>query len=287
MLTPRELHALPTTAVGIGLRVPHTAEIMTHGAAVDWFEIHSENYFSAGGPHLEVLRRIRRDYPISAHGVGLSLGSAGRLAEHHLARLEHLARWLEPAIVSEHLAWGALDNQHLNDLLPLPYTREALRCLSANIDRVQNRLRRQILIENVSSYVEFKDSTLSEAQFLVALARDSGCGILLDLNNIYVSACNQGFDPVSYIEEIPGHLVAQLHVAGHSIQSFEGIDIIVDTHNARVAAPVWCLLRHAVRCFGPRPVLVEWDSDLPALAVLLEEADLARATVGESYAQAA
>ena len=285
MIASPSLGLAPT--VGVGLRAPHTANLLAGRSALEWLEIHSENYFSAGGPHLHALQKIRRDHAISAHGVGLSLGSAQALSERHLARLEHLVRWLEPVLVSEHLAWGALDGRCVNDLIPLPYTREALPRLSANIDRVQTRLQRQILIENVSSYVEFVDCEMPVSKFLAELATQSGCGILLDIHNIYINACNHGFDPVRYIEDIPPALVQQIHVAGHSVQTFEGIEIMVDTHNARVADSVWCLLRHAIRYMGPRPVLVEWDSDLPAFSVLLEEAALARECLGDPYAQAA
>ena len=274
-------------AVGIGLRAPHVREIIERSPALDFLEIHSENYFSAGGPHLAALRRLRADYPISAHGVGLSLGSAQPVSELHLARLARLVEWLEPALISEHLSWGASGDLHLNDLLPLPYSAEALAHMVRAVDHAQARLRRRLSIENVSSYLQLPGSDMSEWEFLVELAKRSGCGILLDVNNIYVSACNHGFDPLTYIDAIPSTLISELHVAGHSLQRFDGVDILVDTHDQRVCAEVWSLLHYALRRCGPIPVLVEWDSTLPALTVLENEAATARACLDDVYAHAA
>jgi uncharacterized protein len=279
--------ALPRAAVGIGLRAAHAREIMERTPTLDWLEIHSENYFSAGGRHLDVLRALRARYPVSAHGVGLSLGSADPLSATHLAALARLVEWLEPVFISEHLAWGAIDGRHANDLLPLPYTDAALALMIERVDQVQSRLGRRILIENVSSYVEFSASEIPEWEFLAELARRSGCGILLDVNNIDVAARNHGFEPFTYIDAMPAAQVCEIHVAGHSTQRFDGCEIVVDTHDGRVSPAGWCLLRHALRRYGPVPVLVEWDSALPPLGVLLEEAAIARACMKVCYARAA
>lgn len=278
---------LAANAVGIGLRAAHTREIMERAPALDWLEIHAENYFCPGGPHLEALERLREGYALSVHGVGLSLGSADGLDADHLAQLAALVERFEPVLVSEHLAWGAIDGRHANDLLPMPYTEAALVQMIAAVGRVQDRLKRQLLIENVSSYVEFAHADMTEWDFLAALARHSGCGILLDVNNIDVSARNHGFDPFCYIDAMPRAAVAEIHLAGHSLQRFNGVEIVVDTHDQRVAGSTWCLLRHAVRRLGPVPLLIEWDSDLPPLDVLLEEVALARACLGECHVRAA
>lgn len=272
---------------GIGLRAAHARDLMTRDSAVGWLEVHSENYFAAGGAHLEALQALRARYPVSAHGVGLSLGSPAGPDLPHLTRLAALVDWLEPVFVSEHLAWGEVDGIHSNDLLPLPYTQEALAHFVRAVDRTQEFLRRRILIENVSSYVEFSASTMPEWVFLTQLARRSGCGILLDVNNIEVSAINHGFDPYDYIDAIPPGLVCELHVAGHSTQWFDGEPIVVDTHDRRVAPSTWLLLRHALRRFGPVPVLVEWDVALPPLATLEAEAAQAAACMEECHARAA
>jgi len=267
----------PLAGCGIGLRAQHVREVMERTPACAWFEIHSENYFAPGGAQRAALERIRADYAISAHGVGLSPGSAGPIDAAHVEKLAELVRWLEPALVSEHLAWGAIDGTHLNDLLPLPYSEEALAHMVVQVSAVQERLRRPILIENVSSYLELPGADMPEWEFLAELARRSGCGILLDVNNVYVSARNHGFDPITYIDALPASAIGELHVAGHSEQVFDGHTIVVDTHNARVLPVVWLLLHHAARRFGEVPVLIEWDSDLPAFEVLEQEAAIARA----------
>lgn len=266
---------LPPAAVGIGLRAAHAQEILDGAPAIDWLEIHSENYFSAGGPQAALLRRLRERYPVSAHGVGASLGSVGGLDAAHTVALTRLVEWLEPALVSEHLAWAAVDGLHSNDLLPLPYTEQALEHMVGVIDQLQESLGRCILIENVSSYVEFTASTLPEWEFLGTLARRSGCGILLDINNIDVSSRNHGFDPCLYIDAMPRDAICEIHLAGHSMQRFGERTFVVDTHDHPVAASTWRLLDHALMRFGPRPILIEWDVNLPPLSVL--EAEVARA----------
>ena len=267
--------SIPAQA-GIGLRAPHHAEFLTKRPAVAWVEVHSENFFAAGGAQRRVLERVSADYPLSLHGVGLALGSADPIDRRHLARLRRLVRRCEPALVSEHLSWGAIGGRHLNDLLPLPYTDEALRHMIARVQLVQDALGRRILIENVSSYLEFAHSSISEWEFLAALARSSGCAILLDVNNVYVSARNHGFDARRYIDSMPPDLVGEIHLAGHSVESYGGHEIVVDTHSAPVCADVWALYTHALDRLGPVPTLIEWDSDLPALSVLLAEAATAQ-----------
>ena len=261
------LPVLPIAA-GIGLRAPHHAQVLAERPAVAWWEVHSENFFSAGGAPLEFLQRVRQSYPVSLHGVGLSLGAVDTLFDAHLEKLAALVERIEPAAVSEHLCWSSAGDQHFNDLLPLPYTAEALQQAASRISRVQDRLQRQILVENVSSYLQFVDSTMREWDFLVAVAQRSGCGILLDINNIYVSASNHGFDAKTYIDAIPADLVGEIHLAG-----FERCDdFLIDTHGQPVHAPVWGLYEYALERLGPKPTLIEWDADIPALAVLQGEA---------------
>jgi hypothetical protein len=258
---------------GIGLRAPHVAELLERRPALGFLEVHSENYFAAGGPALAALERFRAIYPLSLHGVGLSLGTAGALDAHHLARLEALVRRFEPVLVSEHLSWSAFGGRHANDLLPLPYTEEALAQACAHVDEVQDRLGRAILVENVASYLAFPGATIPEWEFVAEVARRSGCGVLLDVNNIWVNASNHGFDAHRYLEAIEPRSVGEIHLAG-----FEASDgLLIDTHGAPVSDAVWGLYRRAVARFGPRPTLVEWDTDIPALDVLLGEAAKARA----------
>jgi len=234
-----------------------------------------------------VLDRIRANYPLSLHGVGLSIGSAGPLAQEHLTKLGQLVDRIEPCLVSEHLCWGAAGGYHLNDLLPLPFTEEALDHMAERITEVQDFLGRQILIENVSSYMEFKESTIPEWEFLAAVAARSGCGILLDINNIYVSANNHGFRATDYLDAIPVDKVGEMHLAGHSVQVYDDPTVLVDTHDAPVCDDVWALFEAALRRFGTRPTLIEWDSDLPALTTLLDEANKAQEMMDKAHELAA
>ncbi|MEO8156358.1 MAG: DUF692 domain-containing protein [Betaproteobacteria bacterium] len=266
--------------VGIGLRAPHYRELLDSQPRAGWLEVHSENYFGAGGYDLHVLEQVRSRYPVSLHGVALSLGSADGVRQRHLAKLKRLVERIEPALVSEHLCWAAIGPRHFNDLLPLPFTREALDQVVSHVTQVQETLRRRVLIENVSSYLQFRASELSEFAFLAELARRSGCGILLDVNNLYVNAVNHGFDPVEALLEIPVQAVAEIHLAGHSADG----DVLIDDHGSRVAAPVWSLYEAACRRFGPVPTLIEWDTSIPALDVLLEEAALAARVLQAEYA---
>jgi len=260
---------------GIGLRSVHHDSFLATRPAVSWVEVHSENFFAAGGAQPRVLEQVRRDYPVSLHGVGLVLGSIDPLDRTHLARLRALVDRYQPGLVSEHLCWGAIGGRHTNDLLPLPYTEEALRHVVARVQQVQDALDRTILIENVSSYLDFTDSSMSEWEFLSAVARSSGCGILLDVNNVYVSARNHGFQAPRYIDAIPAALVGEIHLAGHSVDDYGGRDILVDTHGAPVCDDVWALYARALERIGAVPTLIEWDTDLPDLATLIVEAQQA------------
>jgi uncharacterized protein (UPF0276 family) len=257
---------------GVGLRAVHHEEILATSPDVSWFEAHSENYFSEGGAQRRILPRIRERYPISLHGVGLSLGSTDPLDRTHLAQLGRLVREVEPVFVSEHLSWSSVDGRFTNDLLPLPYTEEALRHMISRVRQVQDFLGRQVLIENVSSYLEFASSQLSEWDFLSELSHETDCAILLDVNNVHVSAMNHGFDPYFYLNRIPRQAVREMHLAGHSIRRIGHRDIRVDTHDAPVCDAVWALYAAAVQRFGPLPTLIEWDSNIPALAALAAEA---------------
>jgi uncharacterized protein (UPF0276 family) len=257
---------------GIGLRSQHHAEFLGRRPPVGWVEVHSENFFARGGQQRAVLAEVAAHYPLSLHGVGLSIGSTDPLDRTHLAELARLVRDFNPLLVSEHLAWGSVDGRHLNDLLPLPYTAEALRHMAARVAAVQDFLGRQILIENVSSYLQFNGSEMAEWEFLAALTAESGCAILLDVNNLYVNAINHGFDPGKYLSSIPPHAVKEIHLAGHSVQRLGTRELLIDTHAAPVCSAVWELYAAALERFGPLYTLVEWDAELPALDVLLGEA---------------
>lgn len=269
--------------VGIGLRAPHYAAVLGRRPPVAFLEVHSENFFAAGGADIAWLESFRAAYPLSLHGVGLSLGSADPLDERHLAKLEALVERAAPMLVSEHLCWSSIDGRHANDLLPLPYTEESLAHVCARIGQVQDRLRRSILVENISSYLVFAESTIPEWEFLAEVARRAGCALLLDVNNIHVNAVNHDFDARRYLEAIPRSAVGEIHVAGH--ETSDGL--LIDTHGAPVADEVWSLYAVAVERFGPQPTLVEWDTNIPALDVLLGEAAKARAIAaraGEAWA---
>jgi uncharacterized protein len=258
--------------VGIGLRTAHHGEILERRPALGFVEVHSENFFGGGAP-LAFLDRVRREYPVSLHGVGLSLGSADPIDERHLAKLAALARRIEPALVSEHLSWGAIDGRHANELLPMPFSMEAARHLASRIAAVQDRLGARILVENVSAYFAFPAGEMAEWDFVAEVVRRAGCALLLDVSNIHVNATNFGFDARRYLAAIDASSVGQFHLGGFERRG----SMLVDTHAARVAPEAWALYRDAVACLGPRPTLVEWDADLPALDTLLDEARSARA----------
>jgi uncharacterized protein (UPF0276 family) len=274
--------AIPARA-GIGLRAPHCREIIDTRPDIAWVEVHSENYFGDGGQPHRFLERIRRDHALSLHGVGLGIGSALPLDRGHLDKLARLIERYEPGLVSEHLCWGAAGGRHLNDLLPLPYTEEALAHVCGRIEQTQAHLRQQILIENVSSYLQFRHSTIPEWEFLAEVAARSGCAILLDVNNIYVSAVNHGFDGRTYLNAIPAAAVREIHLAGFDASG----PCLIDTHGSAVSDDVWTLYRAAIARVGPRPTLIEWDTDIPALGVLLAEAAKAAQVLEHAHAVAA
>jgi uncharacterized protein (UPF0276 family) len=259
--------------VGIGLRPPHYYQVMVEQPKIDWLEVHPENFMSKGGPLLDILSSIRDNYPLSFHAVGLSLGSAERVNKNHLKRIKTLIKRFEPILISDHLSWSNAGNIYLPDLLPIPYNDESLVLLSNHIDETQNYLQRTILIENPSSYLEYTTSTYSEAEFLAELIKRTDAKILLDVNNIYVSCFNHGWDPFDYIQTIPIGSVKEIHLAGHSIHVLdEHNHLLLDTHNNTVCQEVWELYRYAIHHIGHVPTLIEWDTDIPDLEVLLNEA---------------
>lgn len=271
----------PTTAAcdapiparaGIGLRSQHHAAILTASPAPAWIEAHTENYFHDGGPAVRALERACSLYPLSLHGVGLGLGSSDPLDRDHLARMRRAVRRYQPMLVSEHACWGHSGGEHFNDLLPLPYTEEAVEHLAARVRDVQDYLGRQILIENLSAYVSFADAQLTEGAFLTAVVERSGCGLLLDVNNAYVNARNLGLDLERFLKEIPAHAVQEIHLAGHSRRSVGRRDLLIDDHGSEVCDEVWALYTQVLRVLGPRPTLIEWDTNVPELAILLAEA---------------
>lgn len=262
--------SVPASA-GIGLRAPHVAELERRLPQAGWLEVHAENYMGHSA-QADALARLRNHYPLSVHGVGLSLGSIGGIDEAHLMRLRDVCLRFEPALVSEHLAWSSSQGAYLNDLLPLRYDETALAAVSANVARVQDVLKRQILVENLSAYVAFADSTMSEAQFLAELVGRTGCGLLLDVNNVHVSAENLGFDAWEFIEQLPAEAVGEIHLAGHAVNRVGDDTILIDDHGSRVQPEVWALYVRTLARTGPKPTLIEWDSALPGLDVLLSEA---------------
>ena len=272
MLDARTLSNLPK-APGVGYKSQHFQAILDDPGPVEWLEIHAENYMGQGGrPHAQ-MRALSEKFAISCHGVGLSIGGEGSLDADHLGRLRYLLGWLAPASFSEHLAWSTHDTAYLNDLLPLPYTAETLSRVAQHIDQVQETLGRQMLLENPSSYLRFAQSTYSETDFLAELVRRTGCGLLLDVNNVFVSATNLGYQPEGYIDAYPLHAVQEIHVGGHTVEEAEtGAPLLIDSHAAPTEAAVWDLLRYTISHLGPAPVLVEWDNDVPDWSILRDEA---------------
>jgi uncharacterized protein len=273
---PASTASVPAAA-GIGLRFQHHQRVLETRPAIAWLEVHTENYLG-GGPSARTLDAVRRDYPLSLHGVGLSLGSADGIDRAHLARAKQAVERFDPGLVSEHLSWSAVGGNHLPDLLPLPMTQEALAVVCRHVDAVQSALGRRILVENPSSYIQYAHSTIPEWEFLSTLARRTGCGILCDVNNIFVSACNHGWDADAYLDALPREAVEEIHLAGHAVRRLEsGGTLRIDDHGSCVAPEVWRLYERALDRFGPLPTLVEWDNDIPALDVLLAEAHTASA----------
>ena len=261
---------LPCIA-GIGLRAPHYGEVLRKLPKLGWVEVHSENYFGGGSP-LRTLLRVREHYPVSLHGVGMGLASNAPLDKAHLSALDRLCDTVQPAAVSEHLCWNASDGLVINDLLPFPYTRQALSNVADRIDQVQEILGRQLLVENLSSYLSFTQSEMSEGEFLAELSRRTGCGILFDVENLYVNARNLGVDTNDFIKALPAEAVREYHLAGYSVRD----GCLVDTHDHPVYPAVWELYDLALQHIGPRPTLIEWDSEIPALTVLTGEAEKAQ-----------
>jgi len=265
-----ERGSIPANA-GIGLRFPHHKIVAETRPEVAWFEVHTENYMGGGTP-LRYLETIRRDYPISLHGVGLSLGSAERLDRDHLKRVRDVAARIEPGLVSEHLSWSIVGGIYLADLLPLPMTEEALDVVCRHVDEVQDAIGRQILIENPSSYLQFKHSAIPEWEFVASIAARTGCGILCDVNNIYVSACNHGWNALDYLAALPKAAVGEIHLAGHAVKELGGRTLRIDDHSSRVSPEVWRLYEQALSRFGRVPTLIEWDTNIPEFALLQQEA---------------
>jgi len=273
--------SIPAKA-GVGLRFRHHREVLEARPAATWFEVHVENYMG-GGSAPGFLDAIRRDYPISLHGTGLSLGSAEGLDAAHLARVREVVERFEPGLVSEHLSFSVAGGTYLADLLPLPMTEEALGVVCRNVAQVQDRLKRRLLVENPSTYVQFRHSTIPEWEFLALVAKRTGCGILCDVNNIYVSACNHGWRASAYLEALPPAAIGEIHLAGHSVRHIDAARTLrIDDHGSRVAPEVWALYAEALARFGPVPTLIEWDTSVPPIAVLLEEAAHADTLIQEA-----
>ncbi len=268
----------PFLGFGLGLRTEHYQAVLDDAPPVDWFEVVTENFLVAGGKPLHYLDRIRERYPLAMHGVSLSIGGSDPLDRDYLDAVKRLAARVEPAWISDHLCWTGIDGRNLHDLLPLPYTDEAVEHVAARVRQVQDVLERRILLENVSSYVTWDASAMSEWEFLAAVAGRADCLILLDVNNVYVSSHNHGFDPLDYLDGVPAERVWQIHLAGHSHNGA----IIVDTHDHPVPDPVWTLYGEALRRLGPVTTMIERDDDIPELPVLVAELDAARAAAAEA-----
>jgi uncharacterized protein (UPF0276 family) len=258
-------------AIGVGLRSPHAFEMDSTRPAIGWLEIHTENYLG-GGPPLARLTSLRKDYPLSLHGVGLSLGTATGLDREHLSRTKQLIGRMEPFLVSEHLSWSIANGMYLNDLLPLPYTEESLAIVVTNVEMAQEALGRQILIENPSRYLDFRHSVIDETAFLSEIVRRTGCGILLDVNNVFVTCSNLGGEPRDYLDALDGCPVGEIHLAGHARVMRGGVEVLIDDHASVVSDPVWELFEYAIGLFGVTPSLIEWDKNLPPLETLLGQA---------------
>ncbi|WED43587.1 DUF692 domain-containing protein [Legionella cardiaca] len=273
-------HNLPYLGFGLGLRTEHYEEILKQKPALDWLEIITENYLIPGGKPLYFLDKIRQDYPIVMHGVSLSIGSSDPLDWDYLKQLKDLARRVEPQWISDHLCWTGIKGLNMHDLLPVPYTMEAIKHIVARIDTIQDYLGRQILIENVSSYLSYKDSEMSEWEFISEIANRADCYLLFDVNNIYVSSVNHDFNAMDYINTVPAHRIAQIHLAGHSDYG----NYIIDTHDAPVIQPVWDLYAETIKRLGPISTMIERDDKIPPLAELLDELETAKNIVNKTFA---
>ncbi len=272
------MSTLPTSlGHGVGLRTQHFGAFLAGRPGVDWVEAISENFMAPGGRPIAVLEKVRADLPVVLHGVSLAIGSVDPIPERYLAALERLVERIEPAMVSDHLCWGTHRGQYVHDLLPMPYTEEALDHVAARVEAVQARLRRRILLENPSAYLAYRDSTIPEWEFLGELSRRTGCGVLLDVNNVFVSARNLGFDPHAYLDGLPAGAVGYVHLAGHADKG----RYLLDTHDGAVPPPVWALYRRVVERLGQVPTLVEWDDRVPPLEAVVAERDRAAAVEAE------
>ncbi|MBF9031377.1 DUF692 family protein [Rhodobacterales bacterium HKCCE3408] len=277
MLDANPRPTLPNAA-GIGYKARHFAELTADPGPVGWLEIHAENYMGDGGRPIAQLKALADRFPVSVHGVGLSIGGEGALDRYHLLRLRKLCDWLQPASFSEHLAWSTHDTGYLNDLLPLPYTEATLTRVARHIDEVQDALGRRMLLENPSSYLAFAESDRSEPEFLAEIARRTGCGLLLDVNNVFISATNLGFEPRAYIDAFPLDAVGEIHLGGHDEdEDDQGRPLLIDSHGRAVVDPVWALYEYTIGKSGPRPTLIEWDNDVPDFPTLRAEAARAAA----------
>jgi len=276
------LPALPA-APGVGFKARHFEPVTSDPGPVRWLEIHAENYLGDGGRPVAQLRALAERFPISVHGVGLSIGAEQGLDPAHLDRLKTLVGWLEPASFSEHLAWSTHDTAFLNDLLPLPYTEATLARVCRHVAQVQEALGRPMLLENPSTYLAFAESEMAETEFLREIAARTGCGLLLDVNNVFVSATNQQTDARAYLSDFPLELVGEIHLGGHDAQADEhGRPLLIDSHGAEVVDPVWALYAEVIAAAGPRPTLIEWDTDVPEWPVLAAEAARAEAVLAEA-----
>lgn len=277
---------LAENLAGIGLRSPHEQEIIEQRPEIGWLEVHSENYFGAGGRPQTQLRALAAHYPISLHGIGLGLGNQTPPSQAHCQLLRRLCELVQPCLISDHLCWNGHGGRFVPDLLPLMRTEKEARRVATHIDQVQQIIGRGILIENVSSYVELEGSRMPEWEFLLRVAELSDCGILLDVNNIFVNATNHGFDPYTYLDAIPGEYIGEIHLAGHSRREVHGQPFLIDTHDRPVSEPVWTLYRDLIRRVGPKPTLIERDARLPPLRDLLAEAGRAQQLLDETMALA-
>jgi uncharacterized protein len=276
---------LASDGVGVGLKHEHADDVLSGGHGIDFFEVHAENYMGDGGPPHHMLGEVRARYPLSLHGVGLSIGSAGGLDRAHLARLRRLVDRYQPRLFSEHLAWSTHDGRFLNDLLPLPYNSETLARICAHVDEVQDCLGMRMLLENPATYVAFETSDVSEVEFLAAVAARTGCGLLLDVNNVYVAATNHGFEPMAYIDAFPLDRVGEIHLAGFAEdRDDENARLLIDAHGTPVADAVWALYRRTIARCGPVPTLIERDNDIPPFAALAAEAARAKSVL-ESHSR--
>lgn len=271
---------------GIGLRSPHYKELLEKQPNVAWLEVHSENFFAEGGKSPQILEEARQHYPISLHGIGLSIGSTDDLNWQYLKKLRELVAHIDPCLISDHLSWSSLNGQYFHDLLPLPYTEEALLHVIMRIQQIQDYLQRQILIENISSYVQFQESSIPEWEFITEVARQSGCGILLDVNNIYVSASNLDFNPHTYISYIPSKMVHEIHLGGFTATTINDSQVLIDTHSKAIVPAVWELFRETVQLIGTKPTIIEWDKNIPSLDALCLEAFRAEQIMRETHVSA-